>query len=211
MDFVKNKLTITGGMEDLLIFIAENYERVYPCENKDISDYILFFDRINETPNIFLKDKNQTYEWRCKNWGTPFPAQFTQTNILTVLYRHDYDYSEYFLSNLNNKFDAYIFYRFLNKLDQYSSNINPDSNELTCEFNTVLSPPVKMIEFWIRKYYYTTLKFRLDYFDPIVGFVGNIQYDYNEKVYTQEHFSKQKDEKEYKEYLNMIGVEGYEE
>lgn len=207
MDFVKNKLRVTGGIEDLIIFIAENYERVYPCENKDISDYILFFDRYNTTPDMFLKDRSKSYEWRLKNWGTPLPAQYDQTNILKVLYKHDYDYSEYFLSNLNNKFNAYLFYRFLNELNFYSSNISPDSNELSCDFDTVLGPPVKMVEKWVHSYHLTTLKFRLDYYDPKVGFAGNIHYDYNKKSYVQEHFSKQKDEEAYTKYLIRIGVE----
>lgn len=210
MDFVKNKLTVTGGIEDLIIFIAENYERVYPRENEDISDYILFFDRFHPTPDIFLIDTNKTYEWRLKNWGTPLPAQYDQANILKVLYRHDYDYSEYFLSNLNNKFNAYLFYRFLNELESYKGNISPDSNELTCDFDSVLSPPIKMIEVWIRQYHLTTLKFRLDYYDPKVGFVGNIHYDYDKKLYVQEHFSKQKDENEFRDYLIKIGVDNYE-
>lgn len=210
MNFVKNKLTVTGGMEDLLIFISENYERVYPCENKDISDYILFFDRLFPTPDDFLISREKTFEWRLKNWSTPSPAQYEQVNTLKVLYKHDYDYTRYYLSNLNNKFNGYLFYRFFNELDFYSSNLSPDENELTCEFETILCPPFKIIENWIRRYNGLTLKFKLDYYDPEVEFAGNIHFDYNKNLYELEHFSKETDDEKYIEYLLKIGVDNYE-
>ena len=210
MNFVKNKLTVTGGMEDLLIFISENYERVYPCENKDISDYILFFDRLFPTPDVFLINKEKAFEWRLKNWSTPIPAQYNQANTLTVLYRHDYDYTEYYLSNLNNKFNGYLFYRLFNELDFYSSNLSPDENELMCVFETLLCPPFKVVENWIQRYNGSTLKFRLDYYDTESEFAGIIYFDYNKNIYELEHYSKETDDEKYRDYLIKIGVDNYE-
>jgi hypothetical protein len=204
MNQVKNKLTVSGSIKDLISFIKDNYERdiYHPSDGKYPPNYILFFGNLFPTPEDIIDDKNKIYRWRMNNWGTPFLAsEENQINELHVLYKHDYDYTVYSITSEEGMFNPYV----IRKLSEYSEmfygeNIHPDENELVSLFNTTITPPSKIISKWIDVYKYTSLVFRLDYWDEKDRFVGNIHYDYNTKTYILEHHVRDHNLTEYVRY-----------
>ena len=205
MSLVKNRLKINGSIKDLLRFIEDNYEKdiYHPSDGVYPSNLLLFFGKSFPTPSDILDDKDKIYRWRMNNWGTPFLIDNEDyKNELTVLYKHDFDYTPYKLSTDNNKFNPYT----LIKLEDYSEmfygeNIHPDENELISDFYTTMTPPSKLITNWVNIYKYSSLVFRLDYWDIEDRFVGNIHYDYSGEKYILEHYVKDHNVTAYVKYM----------
>ena len=202
MNRVKNKITVSGNIKDLISFIMDNYERdiYHPSDGKYPPNNILFFGKLFPTPDDILDDKNKIYRWRMNNWGTAFLAE-DQINELSILYKHDYDYTPYKITSEEGMFNSYV----LRKLSEYSEmfygeNIHPDENELVSLFNTSVTPPSKLISKWIDMYKFTSLVFRLDYWDENDRFVGNIHFDYKSNNYILEHHVKDYNLTEYIRY-----------
>lgn len=202
MNQVKNKITISGNIKDLISFIIDNYERdiYHPSDGKYPPNYILFFGKLLPTPDDILDDKNKIYRWRMNNWGTAFLAD-NQINELSILYKHDYDYTPYKISSEDGMFNPYV----IRKLSEYSEmfygeNIHSNENELTSLFTTMVTPPSKLISKWVEKYKFTSLTFRLDYWDEQDRFVGNIHFNYKNDNYILEHYVKDFNITEYIRY-----------
>lgn len=205
MSYVKNRLKVYGSVDDLLLFIDENYVKdiYHPSDGMYPSNKILFFGNLYPTPEDILNDKDKIYRWRMNNWGTPFLSETEgQINELVVLYKHDFDYTPYTISSEDGMFNSYIFCRLSDCNESfYKDNIHEDENELVSTFETTMTPPSKMMTNWINRYKYTTLVFRLDYWDKEDRFVGNIHYDYNNNRYILEHYIKEKDILTYVTYM----------
>lgn len=205
MSLVKNRLLIYGSIKDIIKFINDNYESdiYHPSDGKYPPNNILFFGKMYPTPNDILDDKNKIYRWRMNNWGTAFLSDSeNQINKITVMYKHDYDYTPYTITSEDGMFNSYV----LRKLSEYSEmfygeNIHDNENEFISIFNTNITPPSKMITNWINVYQFSTLIFRLDYWDEEDRFVGNIHYDYSDKLYVLEHYVKDNNLIKYIKYM----------
>lgn len=201
MSQVKNRLKVTGSIKDLVRFINDNYEKdiYHPSDGVYPSNLILFFGKMFPTPDDILDDKDKIYRWRMNNWGTPFLLDSDNyKNSLTILYKHDYDYTPYNI----DKFNPYT----IRKVSEYSEmfykeNIHPNENEIISDFITTMTPPSKLITNWVNNYKYTTLVFRLDYWDMEDRYVGNIHYDYKKDNYILEHYVKDNNVTAYVKYM----------
>lgn len=205
MSKVKNRLKIYGSIKDIIQFINDNYEKdiYHPSDGKYPSNYILFFGKMLPTPDDILDDKNKIYRWRMNNWGTPFLSDSEeQVSEINIFYRHSYDYTKYSLSSIEDKFNPYTIHKLLEYSEMiYGDNIHPDENELITIFNTTLTPPTKLINTWVNIYKYTSLVFKLDYWDSEDRYAGNIHFDYQQKLYVLEHHVKEHNLFSYTRYL----------
>lgn len=212
---VRNKLRVTGSIKDLVLFINDNYEKdiYHPSDGVYPSNLILFFGKMFPTPKDIENDKNNVYRWRMNNWGTPFLINTEDfSNDFTILYKHDYDYTPYTISDKDGKFNPYTIMKVLEYSEMfYGENIHKDENELSSEFITTLTPPTKLITNWIKIYKYSTLKFRLDYLDIDERYVGNIHYDYKSDSYVLEHHVKDNNITEFIRYTLEEDVKTIEE
>lgn len=188
MSKVKNKLKVTGSIKDLVMFINDTYvEDIYhPSDGVYPSNLILFFGKLYPTPKDIEDNKDNVYRWRMNNWGTPFLIDNENfSNEITILYKHDYDYTPYDI----DKFNAYTIRKILEYSEMfYGENIHKEDNEINSLFTTTMTPPTKLITNWVNRYKYTSLKFRLDYIDMEDRYVGNIHQSNNE--YILEHYVK---------------------
>lgn len=204
MSFVRNRLKIYGNVKNIYTFITDNYEKDshHHIDGGNLSNLILFFGKLFPTPVDIENDKDKVYRYRMNNWGTPFLAKGEQTNTLIVRYKHDYDYTNYELTNDNGLFNGYSLLKLLEYSEMfYGENIHPSENELITEFTTVMSPPNKLVINWINKYQYTNLVFKLDYWDEDDRFVGKIYYDHQSENYVLEHHVKEHNPIDYIYYM----------
>ena len=201
MSQVKNRLKVTGSIKDLVAFIQDNYEKdiYHPSDGVYPSNYILFFGKMFPTPDDILDDKVKIYRWRMNNWGTPFLIDTDNYyNELNILYKHSYEYSLYNV----DKFNPYTIRKVLEYSEMfYGENIHPDENEIVSDFITTMTPPTKLITNWVNTYRYTTLVFRLDYWDVEDRYVGNIHKDHSKDKYILEHYVKDHDITTYVGYM----------
>jgi hypothetical protein len=201
MSQVKNRLKVTGSIKDLVMFIHDNYEKdiYHPSDGVYPSNYILFFGKMFPTPDDILDDKDKIYRWRMNNWGTPFLLDNDDyNNEMVILYKHSYEYLPYNI----DKFNPYTIRKILEYSEMfYGENIHPDENEILSDFITTMTPPTKLITNWVNKYRYTTLIFRLDYWDKEDRYVGNIHWDHIKEKYILEHYVKEYNITAYVKYM----------
>lgn len=205
MSRVKNRLKIYGSIKDIITFISDNYEKdiYHPSDGKYPPNYILFFGKSFPTPEDIIDDKNKIYKWRMNNWGTPFLSELEeQISELSIFYKHSYDYTRYKLTSEEDKFNSYTLRKVLEYSEMfYGENIHPNENELITFFNTTMTPPTRLITNWVNMYKYSTLVFKLDYWDMEDRYVGNIHFDYSQNKYILEHYVKEHDLLSYIRYM----------
>lgn len=216
MRLVKNKLTVYGSVSHLTCFIEENFVD-HPCRHYDGNgrpNYFLHFKSIHPVPEYILKDSEKAVsEWKKVHWGTDRIYDH-QTSSLKVNYKHSYDYTEYFLDNTNELFNSYsIFELGLSANDIYKDNMDPDENELTTIFFTDWIPSPEIFKLWIERYQFSTLKFRLDFWEVNdMEFAGSYYYDYFHNIYLSKLINGEEDLLGYINYTlenSLITIDEY--